>query len=118
MEFIDTVTIFNKVDQSYKRYVLDGVYWFGSKGLVINGNGVAHNDEINVFIPKKKMNDYKETYQEGCYTLRKGDRIVKGIAEDITSVNDLSMYNDVITIMSFSINKVDSDLDNILIIGK
>ena len=118
MEFFDTITIYNKVGQTYKRFVLDGVYWYGSKGLAISGNGVVHSDEINVFIPKSKMVDYNETYQEGKYTLRKGDHIVKGISEDISSVNELSKYNDVITIMSFSVNRVNSDLDNILITGK
>lgn len=118
MQFIDTVTIFNKVGQEYKRYVLEGVYWYGSKGLVISGNGVVHNDEISVFVPKEKMQDYVEAYVDEKYTLRKGDHIVKGIAEDIKSVNELSQYTDVITITSFSVHKVNSCLDNILIVGK
>lgn len=118
MEFIDTITVFNKVDQSYKKYVLDGVYWYGSKGLVISGNGVVHSDEINIFIPKEKMKDYTESYQDKHYTLRKGDHIVKGIAEDIQSVNELSKYKDVITITKVSVHQVNSDLDNILVTGK
>ena len=64
------------------------------------------------------MADYAEQYKEGSYTLRKGDRIVKGIAEDITSINELSKYQNVVTITSFDVNIVGSDLDNILIRGK
>lgn len=119
MQFIDTITIFNKVDKEYKKYTLSGVYWYGSKNISISGHGVVHNDEISIFIPKDKMSNYKESYQEGYFTLRKGDRIVKGSAnDDITSVNELSQYSNAITITSFDVNEVGSNLDNILIRGK
>ena len=118
MQFLDTITIFNKVGESYHKHTITGVYWYGSYGLSLSGKGVVHSDEISIFIPKEKMANYSEQYKEGSFTLRKGDRIVKGIAEDITSINELSKYQNVITIISFDINIVGSDLDNILIKGK
>lgn len=118
MQFIDTITIFNKVGETYHKHILTGVYWYGSQAIEISGKGLVNNDNINVFIPCEKMIDYSESYKEGKFTLRKGDRIVKGIAEDIQSVNELSKYQNVITITSFSVNKVNSCVDNIHIIGK
>ena len=117
MNHIDTITIYNKVGEEYKRFELEGVYWYGSQGLSISGRGVVSSDDINVFIPKAKMEKYKPFYEDGFYTIQQEDRIVKGVGPEITSAKDLANFER-ITVTSFSVNIVNSDLDNILIVGK
>ena len=55
---------------------------------------------------------------DGAFTLQKEDKIVKGVADDIKSVKELSKYENVVTIKSIEENLFGSSIDNILIKGK
>lgn len=125
--FPHTITLFNYVNSKHYRHVINGVYWYGSKIINMQGNGFVNSDQVNIVIPKEKLNNYisKKQYlqladdeKEEYFTIQKGDKVVKGEIDDIQSINDLNKYDDVITIISYDINDVDSELNNILIGGK
>lgn len=110
--FIDKVTIFHKKsDETYERKIIDGCYWYGDTRISNNGHGIVRDDSISVFFPKKviEVNNLK---------IFKNDRIVKGEADEISSVNELAKYDEKITVLTVQENKVGSRLDNILVTGK
>lgn len=112
MLFIDTVTIFHKKnDGTYERKIIDGCYWYGDTRISNNGHGIVRDDSISVFFPKNIVDRYN-------LKIFKNDRIVKGLAEMINSVNELVKYDEKITVLSVQNNKVGSCLDNILVTGK
>lgn len=112
MKFIDTVTVFHKnEDGIYERIVVNECYWYGDTRIANSGHGIVRDDAVSVFFPKMVVdsNDLK---------IYKGDRVVKGEAPDIESVNELSEYEDKITVLTVQSNIVGSRLDNLLITGK
>jgi len=112
MLLIDTVTIFHKKsDESYARKVVEGCYWYGDTRILNSGHGIIRDDSISVFFPKDVV---------GKYSLKifKNDRIIKGEAENISSVNELVKYDEKITVLSVNENKVGSKIDNLLVTGK
>ena len=112
MEFIDTVTIFHKNDDdTYSVKIVSGCYWYGDTRISNSGHGIVRDDAISVFFPKSVVDEHQ-------LKIYKNDRIVKGEADEITSVNELIKYDDVITVLSVQENKVRSRLDNILVTGK
>lgn len=112
MKFIDTVTTFHKeTDGVYNRKVINGCYWYGDSSITIQGSGVVRDDSIHVFFPRKIVEQY-------MLKVYKGDRIIKGEVQDITSVNELAKYDDKITVTSVNENHVGSRLDNLLVTGK
>ncbi len=112
MYFIDTVTIFHKTDDNtYVSKIVNQCYWYGDTRISNSGRGIVRDDAISIFFPK----DVVDKYQLKIY---KNDRIVKGVAENITSVNELLKYNDYITVVTVQENFVGSLLDNILVTGK
>lgn len=112
MLFIDTVTIFHKAqNDSYERKVIEGCYWYGDTRISNSGHGIVRDDAITVFFPKIVV-------EENQLKIFKNDRIVKGVAEDIKSVNDLIKYDDKITVLTVNKNVVGSKLDNLVVTGK
>ena len=112
MEFIDTVTVFHKnEDNSYSRIIVSGCYWYGDTRISNSGHGIVRDDAISIFFPK-------EVVDKNSLKIWKNDRIVKGEADDISSVNELIKYDDKITVLTVQENRVNSKLDNILVTGK
>lgn len=114
--FPHTITIFRHIqtmsDDSYTRYVLKGVYWYGTDGMSKSGNGTVEEKTINIVIPKDLVDTYKTEWDVKLH-----DKVVLGEVDDITSINDLKVYEDVINVTSISINNCDSKLNNIVIMG-
>lgn len=112
MRFLDTVTIFHKGKNStYKRQVIKGCYWYGDTRISNSGHGIVRDDAISVFFPKDIVDKYH-------LSIFKGDRIVKGEASEISSVNELAKYEDIIIVLTVQENTVGSKLDNLLVTGK
>lgn len=112
MQFIDTVTIFHKAKEgSYERKVVEGCYWYGDTRISNSGHGIVRDDAITVFFSKKVVD-------ENQLKIFKNDRIVKGVAEDIASVNELIRYDDKITVLTVNENIVGSRIDNLVVTGK
>lgn len=111
MRFLDTVTIFHKENESYQRSVVPGCYWYGNTGIAAKDNGIVRDDSINIFFPCDVVDSNE-------LVISKGDRIVKGDVPMIKSVNELSKYEQKITVLSVNENCVGSPLDNLLVSGK
>lgn len=112
MLFIDTVTIFHRAqNNSYERKVIEGCYWYGDTRISNSGHGIVRDDAITVFFPKNIV-------EENQLKIFKNDRIVKGIADDILSVNELIKYDDKITVLTVNENIVGSKIDNLVVTGK
>lgn len=114
--FPHTITIFRHVqtmtEDTYTRYVLKGVYWYGTDRMSKSGNGTVKEKTINIEIPKDLVDTYKTEWDVKLH-----DKIVLGEVDDITSINDLKVYEDVINVTNVSKNICDSELDNIVIVG-
>ncbi|MCI8851372.1 MAG: hypothetical protein HFE82_07555 [Erysipelotrichaceae bacterium] len=111
MHFLDTVTIFHAENDAYTRKVINGCYWYGSTGIALKDNGIIRDDSINIFFPCDVVDSNE-------LVISKGDRIVKGDVPMIKSVNELSKYEQKITVLSVNENCVGSPLDNLLVSGK
>lgn len=108
MIFPHTITTFSKKTKS-KTGTIEGVYWYGEKGISLDGKGIVRSDNVTVFIPKEKAINL---------TIEKGDRIVKGSADDIDSWNDLNSIEDIITVKKVDDNRIGSDIDNLVVMGE
>lgn len=115
--FPHTITIFRHVQtletDTYNRYVLKGVYWYGNESITVMGNGIVKEKNINIVIPKELVNSYKNEWD-----VKEKDYIVLGEVDPINSMKELNDYDDVITVTSVNKNICDSDLNNIIIVGK
>lgn len=115
--FPHTITVFHHeiIDDKdiYTKRKIENVFWYGSDGISLSGNGLINSNLVNIDIPKKSLDGYGDDW---C--IYKKDIIVKGIADDIITIKDLKKYSDVITVDSISNYDVNSTLDNILITGK
>lgn len=111
------ITIFRLIKkdglETYYRKQVDNVYWYGNVGITVSGKGLVDSDSINVFIPKESLTGYDTEW-----SINKKDRIVKGIAKDINSFNELEQYEDVIIVKKINKNDCGSELDNILVTGE
>lgn len=107
--FPHMITVFHYENESYQKGTIDGVFLYGNDGIKISGKGIEETNSINIIIPKKSLNSVQ---------IKEKDYIVKGLADDITSVKDLNKYENIITV--FSVNDYDcgSDLDCLLVSGK
>ena len=114
--FPHTITIFRHIqtmsDDIYTRYVLKGVYWYGTDRMSKSGNGTVEDKSINIVIPKDLADTYKNEWNVKLH-----DKVVLGEVDEISSVNDLKVYDDVINVTSITVNNCDSKLNNIVIIG-
>lgn len=131
MEYPHTITIYNKItnnkEDKYYKFILNGVLWYGSDNFQINGKGLENSNEISILIPVESLNQYKtpkeyktlsESLKKDYFTLNKGDLVVKGESDDITSIKELKNYDDVITITKINDYLFNTDIDSILIGGK
>lgn len=126
--FPDEITIFNKIDDeetTYHKTNLKNVIWYGTDNINLSGKGIVNSDDINIVIPLESLSNYKKVNEfnelddkSNFFTLQKGDKVVKGKANDIKSVKELSNYENVITIKSIEENLFGSSIDNILVKGK
>lgn len=127
--FLDEITIFNKIENddktTYNTKHLKNVIWYGTDNINLSGKGIVNSDDINIVIPLESLSDYKKVSEfnelddkSNFFTLQKEDKIVKGVADDIKSVKELSKYENVVTIKSIEENLFGSSIDNILIKGK
>lgn len=97
------MSVFNKHTDSftkqitYKRHIIDHVFWDNSKGVNLN-RGYDNDDKVNVYIPKDKndMSEYVEPkkYNGIGWTLKNGDFIIKGVVtkKQVSGIKDLSNY--------------------------
>lgn len=127
--FPNEITIFNKIENddktTYNTKHLKNVIWYGTDNINLSGKGIVNSDDINIVIPLESLSDYKKVSEfnelddkSNFFTLQKEDKIVKGVADDIKSVKELSKYENVVTIKSIEENLFGSSIDNILIKGK
>jgi len=116
-----TITIYNKYDEKYYKTILNNVYWYGTDSINISGKGIVESGAINVIIDGDNLSKYipKEEYtgDKETFTIQKNNRIVLGNGSDINSVSELEGLKQ-ITVLSYDVNIIGGDLDNILIGGK
>ena len=102
-KYIDTLTH----KQSYKKHILENVFWDDSLGVNLN-MGYENADKVNIYIPydKNDLSSYKEpkNYNGDGWTLQNGDFIVKGEIniDVINGIKDLSQHE------AFTITLVDN----------
>lgn len=110
--FPHEITVFGSlVNGRYHRTPITDVFWYGSQGIALSGKGIVDSDSINIIIPKDSL--------PKDFNVKKGNRIVKGIAKEIEkSINELNKYDEVITVTSVSNYICESNLDCILVSGK
>ncbi len=113
-----SITIFHKNydkatdKETYERQVVDGVYWYGSKKVSIQGLGVVNSDSITICIPSENIPTI------GLKIAKKDIVVLGKIETEITSISELSNYEDKITVSSIDNNTIGSLVDNILIVGE
>ena len=111
-----SMTIYNKkYDKrqrldTYKRTVIDKVFWDESKAYNRLQSGLENSDEVNIFIPFDAITDkeyidpieYKKLDNtEGYFTLSVGDRVVRGSIDlEINKPTDLDEHYEAFTITS------------------
>lgn len=82
---------------TYKRHIIDHVFWDNSKGVNLN-RGYDNDDKVNVFIPKDEndMSEYvkPKQYNGIGWTLKNGDFIIRGLVaeNEVSGIKDLSAY--------------------------
>ena len=103
-------TVFNRyVDKTehiekYKRTVLRGVFWEDTKAVNVIKSGMSDADSAAIYIPfrngYKPPLEWEKNAPEG-FTLRPGDRVVKGeIAFSGTMAELSKQFDSVLTITS------------------
>lgn len=116
-----TITMYNKYQDKYKRTELNDVYWYGTDSINISGKGIVESGSINIIIDGVNVLKYipEEEYigDKNTFTIQKGMRIILGNGPDITSINEVENFRQM-TVFSYDINIVGSELDNIFISGK
>ena len=114
--FPHAITIFRHVQDltsdTYNKYVLKGVYWYGNNAINMSGNGITKIKNINIIIPKEHIDTYQIEWD-----IKEKDYIVLGEVDGIESMKDLKNYDDVITVTSINKNICGSEIDNIVIVG-
>lgn len=116
-----TITIYNKYNDKYFKSILNDVYYYGTDSINVSGKGIAESGSINIIIDGDNLSKYisEEKYvgDNETFTVQTNIRIVLGEGPNITSLNEIEKLKQ-ITVFSFDVNIVGSDLDNILIGGK
>ena len=114
--FPNTITIYSHSSQNlkdiYTRQVVSGVYWYGSVGMSSANKGVENVSDVKIVTSPETTAEYSKSW-----TVRNGDRIVKGEHGDIASFKDLN-GEQVITVTSVAEHICGSEVDNITIGGK
>ena len=96
------MSIYNKYKNTYKKHVIENVFWDDTKSVIV-GTGFEKANSEDVFIPKNKndMSDYvsPKDYEGNGWTLNKGDYIIKGEI-DKDEVSGIRELKDAFTIVS------------------
>ena len=104
--FPHSCTVYHKNgDDTYTKYILEGVYWYGPVLLTLNGKGIDSSQSTTVIVPIKVAKKA---------IIKNGDYVVKGLGEDIKSVSDLD-EKETVTIKSIGTNDVGRDLDSVVL---
>lgn len=110
-----TVTIYRHSskngEDAYQKYILPGVYWYGSFGVSAAKNGFEQAAGITVELPKA----HADTFGVSWFA-EPGDLCVLGTGPDIGRQRDLDGFTKM-TIQSIQVNRCGSALDNISFAG-
>lgn len=117
------ITIFNSyVDEDdniiYSPTVIRDVNWQSEEKVTVSDKGLISADEIKIYIPVTSLNgiEYvpRKAYNSlkdktGYFTLKEGDKIVKGeYMGEISSIKDFNKLDNVATIISVKDNRYGS----------
>lgn len=130
----ETCTIYNKYavedGDRWERTVVEGVFWDGTRGAVMRRTGVSGGDSAMVLIPNWARSGDK-TYlapklwekagdKSGCWTVRPGDRIVRGECplELDGSSRGLEDWDDVLAVTAVAFRRFGGEMAHLEIRGK
>lgn len=91
------MSVYNKYNGTFKKHLIDNVFWDDSLGINLN-TGYDNADKVNIYIPfnKNDLTEYIEAkqYNGTGWTLQNGDYIVKGNVniDEINGIKDLKDY--------------------------
>ena len=117
------ITVFNSyIDEDdntiYSPTVIHDVNWQSEEKVTVSDKGLISADEIKIFIPVTSLNgiEYvpRKAYNSlkdktGYFTLKEGDKIVKGeYMGEISSIKDFNKLDNVATIISVADNRYGS----------
>lgn len=112
--FPHTITIYHHDVVSgtdvYSRTEVPGWYWNHKAGQTGSGKGTERTDTYTVVASQATTALYGDSW-----SVKVGDRVVKGSGPDITSWKDLT--GDVMTVKAIEENICGSSVDNITLIG-
>lgn len=92
-----SMSVFNKYNGTYKKHLVENVFWDDSQAIAL-ATGFDKDNKVDVFIPfdKNDLSEYKEhkNYNGTGWTLRNGDFIIKGDVPEteISGIKELSAY--------------------------
>lgn len=114
--FPHTITIFHHEIQNgsdvYTRYVVPGVYWYGSTGISESGKGAEAVKDITIVTSPETARTYNKKWRAQAK-----DRIVKGEHPAISAFKELE-GKEVMTVISVTDDVIGSNVDNVTIKGK
>lgn len=117
------ITVFNSyIDEDdntkYSSVVIHDVNWQSEEKVTVSDKGLISADEIKIYIPVTSLNgiEYvpRKAYNSlkdktGYFTLKEGDKIVKGeYMGEISSIKDFNKLDNVATIISVADNRYGS----------
>ena len=117
------ITVFNSyIDEDdntkYSSVVIHDVNWQSEEKVTVSDKGLISADEIKIYIPVTSLNgiEYvpRKAYNSlkdktGYFTLKEGDKIVKGeYMGEISSIKDFNKLDNVATIISVKDNRYGS----------
>lgn len=87
--FEDKVTIYHfNADGSYKRIVLENVYWDESKKSNTTKSGMTNTDTVTVIIPTAEniqINEGKDLIVKGVCSFNENNQAIKKLCEDFNA---------------------------------
>lgn len=112
--FPHTVTIYhhsivNDTD-TYEKYTVEGAYWFGPGQISLKNKGVEAVSNVTVIFSPEQSKQFGKRWKA-----QKGDRIIQGAGEDITSFKDIP---NALSIVGIEDNLVGSAVDNVVLSAK
>lgn len=114
------ITVYNycDADETYYPTRIRGVDWYGGQAVSVGDKGLRSADQYTIRIPDPPDAELKvyvdcKVYQRlsaservRCWTLREGDRIVKGILYDkIQSPKEFIKFPECVTVLGVSDNR-------------
>ena len=130
----ETITVYNKQinEKKFNQYfptVLKGIHWFGTEQVNVSNSGLIGAKMYTLRIPESVYTSGKEfvkpkAYQKGdhekVFTFDEGDIIVRGevVIPDATPSKLQQDYDDVITIISVTDNRMVPNAPHWRVVGK